>query len=427
MRNHLKLFTACAATATALVGCGGGLVNGGNVRLVNATSAFATLDLLDGSTKISTGVATNTAGGYAEIDKGSHSFNIADDATGVTDATLSGSVSKDAHYTIVAYTTGGALATAFLSDDEGSPSSGTAKLRFFNSATTDVASIDAYIVATACSALASSFAAPIATSISGLQATYTQVNATGPGSTYHVCVTAAGDKTDLRLDIASVTLKDQQILTVILTPTAGGVLLNGLLLSQQSTLTSAANGSARIRLAVGTSGVQTVSASASGVTLGTGLTPPAVGNYKLVPANTALPVTVNGNTFPISAAPGADLTLLVTGDGSSTPVVIADGNSASTSTMNPVKIRLVNGMNGVSNAILTDDLNNVGDAATFGATSGYAQVAASSALARLEATSGITTLCLSTDVTLNSGSVYTVFVLGDIPSAASTCTIRVDR
>ena len=434
VRNDLRLLLACVAAAAALGGCGGGsLATGGNVRLVNATSAFATLDLYNGSTRISSGVVSNAAGGYVELDKGSHTFNVADGATGVTAATLSGNVSKDDHFTIVAYTTGGTLSAAYLTDKEGSPNSGTAKLRFFNTATSDVANVDAYLVASACSSLSSSFAAPIATSISGLQSAYAQANATAAGTTYHVCITAAGDKTDLRLDIPSVTLKDQQIVTVILTPTAGGVLLNGLLLNQQASLTSALNTSARIRLAVGAANSASVTANANGIALGAGLSAPAVGNYKLVPAGPlTIDMTVGGvtasNVAGLTAASGADLTLLVTGTASSMPVLIADDNSASTSTTNPVKLRLVNGMNGLAGtAILTDNFDNVGDGAAFGTASSYAQVAASSALARLEAINGVKQLCLSNTVTLNANSVYTVFLLGDISSVAGPCGLHVDR
>lgn len=434
MRNDLKLFAACVASAAMLVACGGGgFATGGNVRLVNATSVFPTLDLYNGSTKVSSGVASNTAGNYVEVDKGTRTLNVADGTTGVTAATVSGDVSRDKHYTLVAYTAGGTLATAYLSDDEGSPSSGTAKLRFFNSAAGDVASVDAYVVAGACSALSTSFSSAIATSISGLQTSYAQVNATGAGSTYHVCITTAGDKTDLHLDIPSVTLKDQQIVTVILTPTPGGVLLNGLLLNQQSTLATAANTSARIRLAVGAAGAASVTANANGVALGTGLSAPAVGNYKLVPAGPlTIDMTVGGttdnNVAGLTASPGADLTLLVTGTSATAPILIADDNSASTSTTNPVKLRLVNGMNGLANTVqLIDDFDNVGDGIAFGSASAYAQVPASSALARLEATAGVRQLCLSTAVTLNAGSIYTVFLLGDPPATAGPCTLRLDR
>lgn len=433
MRDKLKLLLCAATASAALGGCGGGLsALDGNVRLVNATSQFATLDLYDGSSKISSGVASNAAGGYVELAKGTHTFNLADGGTGATAATVSGAVTKGDHFTIVAYASGGTLTATYLSDAEPSPSSGTAKLRLFNTASTSVGNVDAYVVTTACSNLSTSLAAPFATAISALQGTYTQVNASSGGTAYHICVTATGDKTDLRLDIPAATLKDQEIATLVLTPSPGGVLLNGLLLDQQGSLTATANTSARVRLAVGTSSATAVTASINGVSLATGLSAPAVGNYKVVPAGAlVVNLTVGGTTASASgltAAPGADLTLLVTGSaGSAATALIADDNSVSTSTTNPVKIRLVNGMSGTGTAILTDDFDNVGDGAPLGTATAYAQVAASSALARLEASSGGRQLCLSTLVTLNAGSVYTVFLLGDIPATVGACTIRLDR
>lgn len=431
-RDTVRFLGAGAMALALLGGCGGGVsALDGSVRLVNATSQFASLDLDDGSNKVS-GVASYAVGGYVDLGHGSHTFNIADSSTGVTSATLTAEVGKRNHYTIVAYASGGTLTTSYLSDDEGSPSSGTAKLRFFNAASASIGSIDAYLVTTACANLSGSLSAPVATGVAGLQASYTQVNATGGGTTYHICVTAAGDKTDLRLDIPAVTLKDQQITTLILTPSPGGVLLNGLLLDQQGSLTPELSTSARLRVAVGAAGGAAVTASANGVALTTGLTAPAVSSYRLVPAGAlTINLTVGGvaaDASGLSAAPGADLTLLVTGTAATPPALIQDDNSISTSTTNPVKLRLVNGMNGLTSpAILTDDFNNVGDGALIGTATVYAQVPASSALARIEATSGNTQLCLATDVTLNAGSVYSVFLLGDVPSAPPSCTIRVDR
>ena len=102
--------------------------------------------------------------------------------------------------------------------------------------------------------------------------------------------------------------------------------------------------------------------------------------------------------------------------------------SASTSTTNPVKLRLVNGMNGTAGpAVLTDDFDNVGDGAAFGTASAYAQVPSSAALAHLEVTVGVTQICVSNTITFNAGNVYTVFILGDKPAAVTTCTLRLDR
>lgn len=430
----LILLAACAVFGAALAGCGGGSTSplDGNVRLVNATSQFATMDLYDGSSAISSGTASYAVSGYVGVKANAHTFNVADGGTGVISASVNGLVTKRDHFTIVAYASGGTLNATYLTENESAPNSGSAKLRFFNTAATDVTSIDAYLVSTACSNLSSSLSAPIASAVSGLQSTYTQVNASGGGTSYHICITAAGDKTDLRLDIPAAILKDQEVATLILTPSPGGVLLNGLLLDQQGPLTTDLNTSARIRLAVGAANAAPVTATVNGVSLATGLSAPAVANYKLVPAG---PLTVNvtvggvaANAPGLVATPGADLTLLVAGTAASTPFLITDDNSLSTSSANPVKIRLVNGMNGLTGtAILTSDFNNVGDGATFGTASTYAQIPASSALARVEATSGSLQLCLSLLVTLNANSVYSVFLLGDIPTTVGACTIRVDR
>ena len=432
MRQIFKLLLTCTVAGAGLAACGGGTsLTAGQVRLVNATTEFTSLDLYQSSTQLSSGTASNSVGPYADIDRGTYTFNV--NSGGATAASVSGEIDKKDDYTVVATTAGGVLTATFLSDNEGSPSSGTAKLRIFNADAADVSSVDVYLVATPCASLSTSSAAAVATAITGLQASYSQVTAAGGGSTYHACITATGDKSDLRLDIPALKLSDQQVVTLVLTHTSGGVLLNGLLLQQQGSVTPIASTSARIRVASGVSAPSTVTATANGVSLGTGLPAPGVGSYKLVDAGAlTLNLSVGGNVVDASsAAPlvaGTDNTLLVTGNATTAKAtVITDDNSISTSTARPVKIRLVNGMNGVTSAILTDDFNNIGDAAPFGGTSGYAQVVPSAALARIEATSGVTSLCLAADVTLATGSVYSVFLLGDPPTTTATCTIRVDR
>ncbi|MDQ6629904.1 MAG: DUF4397 domain-containing protein [Pseudomonadota bacterium] len=430
---HRHLLMA-SATAVALAGCGGGggtlTTIDGHVRLVNATG-IATLDLYQSSSLLTRGVAANAVGPYADLPANTYTFNIDVGGSGATAATVTGAVQKKDDYTIVAYTSGGTLTAAYLPDSEGSPSSGTAKLRLFNADASDVPSVDAYMLTSACSGLASSPAAPLMTAVTGLQASYTQVNATSGGTVYHLCVTAAGDKSDLRLDIPSLTLTNGQIATVILTRSAGGVLLNGLVLNQQGSLTAAPNASARMRLAVGATGGALVTATANGVSLGTNLPAPAVGSYALVPSGpVTLTATVGGTAVAapaFTAPPGADLTLLVAGTASTPPVLIADDNSASTSTANPVKLRLVNGMPGSGAAVLTDSFINVGNPAIVGTSSGYSQVQASAALALLQVSAGGTQLCQSANVTLTAGKVYTVFLLGAVPASPVACTISADR
>jgi hypothetical protein len=84
-------------------------------------------------------------------------------------------------------------------------------------------------------------------------------------------------------------------------------------------------------------------------------------------------------------------------------------------------------MNGVATATLNDTVTPVGNPAPFGGTSGYGQVKASSLAAQIQAFSGTTSLCSSSNVTLNAGSVYSVFLLGDIPATAGACVINPDH
>ena len=97
-----------------------------------------------------------------------------------------------------------------------------------------------------------------------------------PG-TYRVRVTATDNKADLRLDMAAVTLADQQVATVILTPSVGANLVNGGLLVQQGSFTPYRNSNARVRLAAAVSGGATVAASAGSTAIETGLVAPSVG------------------------------------------------------------------------------------------------------------------------------------------------------
>ena len=148
--------------------------------------------------------------------------------------TTSTSLAKKQHQTLVAYSSGGTLTTQILADEEGEPSRGNAKVRVFNTATAEIGRGRRLPRSPIARRSPARGAAPFAASLSGLQSAYTQIAASA--TPLHVCVTAPGDKSDLRLDIPSLTLSDQRIVTIVLVRTGGGFLLNGLLLDQQSAL-----------------------------------------------------------------------------------------------------------------------------------------------------------------------------------------------
>jgi len=424
---------AVALTLPLLNGCGIDDANDGNVRLVNATTEFATMDLYDGNTLLTSGVATNTVGGYAGVEKGSVTFGARNGGASANSQTTTQTVAEDKHFTIVSYVNAGALQLAWLTDDEPAPDSGTAKLRIFNAAPSEAAGVDVYVTSSACSALGIVDAA-IATNVTGLGTTYTEVTASSAGTAANVCVTATGDKTDVRLSIPALTLKDQQIDTLILTKTTGGILMNGLLLAQQGALTSYSNNSARVRLVADAANAKQVTATINGTDLGTE-TSPTIGSYTAVTAGAlTTTLTIDGtavNGPSLTASAGGDYTLLVAGTvGSPTITLLTDNNVASTSTALPVTMRLVNGLNGVGgSATLTS--NGVvigGGGVAFGAASSYTNIAASAGAAELQVTAAGTIEWDVLSQTLSSGSVYTVFLLGDAsPATSISGKLRVDN
>ena len=417
--------------AFAVHGCGGGTGDQGRLRLINASTDFAALDLYSASSRIASGVAADAASGYLALDKGAYTLNLKEGGFGTTLASSSANVETDVHYSLIAYTSGGALKTTTITENEGAPSGGAAKFRVFNTAATEAGNVDVYVTSTACSAL-SGAATPVASAVGGLQPTYTEIGAASGGTTYRICVTGTGDKTDLRLEIAAAKLSELQVVTLILAKSSGGVLLNGLLMVQEGAVTDSPNTAARIRLAADAASAGVVSATVNGVALGAGVTSPAVGTYKLVPAGPLTSVLtiggVNVAAPALSATAGSDLTLLVAGStGAPSVSLLSDDNTPSTSSTSAVKLRLVNGLNGVAGGVtLTLDNSVVADAVAFGNASPPVQVAPSSALAELVASVGSTNYFTASAQTLAAGKVYSVFLLGD---AAGTPRglLRVDR
>jgi hypothetical protein len=425
------LRTLAFIAAAAVAGCGGSdtlVINAGQLRLVNATSSFAGLDLFANSTAVATGVAPYSASGYTDLKADSYPLAIQQTGDAATLVTTSTTIVKKHHQTVVAYTSGGTMAATVLSDEEVAPGNGTAKFLVFNTASADAGNVDVYLITATCDTLATSAAAPIVTNVAGLQTTFSVLNSSA--TEYHVCVTGVGDKTDLRLDIPSFVLSEKRIVTVILAVGPGGYLLNGILLDQQAASVQALNTSARVRVAASVSPSVPASVEVNGTAISAGLESPNVGPYTLVPAGD-LTVKVNGNAVtpvaPLTAAPASDVTVLLTG---STPTVtlLADDNTAAPSTAKPVKLRLVNGLNGITGtATLT--LNNVlvGTGAASGTASGYTQVASSAGLARLEARIGTVQVYFAPTDTLESGRVYTLFLLGDAAQAPNTGILVPDR
>jgi hypothetical protein len=421
-----KIFRLLAlAGAAGLAGCGGDGTNSneqGHVRLLNMTSSTG-LDLVASSGPIAAGVAPYVVSTYADLKPDTYSLDVRETGNAATLVTGSTNVTRKRFQTGVAYNTGGSTAVTFVEDEEDAPGNGKAKFRVFNTASADVGKVDVYLVSNACKTLETSAFAPTAPDVGGLESTYREM--TSSATAYHLCVTGSGDRSDLRLELPSIVLSEKRIVTVVLGRGPGGYLLNGVVLDQQGTAEQALNASARVRVAASVSPAVPASVEINGTAVSAGLNSPNVGPYTLVPAG-AVTAKFNGAAItpvaPFTAAPGADVTVLLTGP-APTMILLPDDNTVSSSSARPVKLRMVNGLNGVpGTATLT--LNNVlvGSGAEPGKASGYTQVAASAGLARLEARNGAAQLYFKDSATLESGRVYTLFLLGDPPPSNATAT-----
>jgi hypothetical protein len=426
---------AVALTLSLLNGCGNDDANKGEVRIVNATTEYTALDLYTqnsdgGNDLVVSGTAAGAASAYTGVDKGSYTFNIKSGSGAGTAATTDGTISKTDHYSIVTYLTGNTSKAQFLSDEETDPGSGNAKLRIFNAATSEAASVDVYLTKSACTALAVTDTA-LAPAVTGLQAAYSQVTAASAGTDWNVCVFATGDQDTLLLDIPKLTLKDQEIATLILTHTAGGVLLNASVLDQQGALTPYTSAISRVRVAADAALGAPVSVTLNGTDVTTLAPSPSVNDYTTITAGaltasvTINGVQVTGFTLPAATA-GNDYTLLVTGD-SGAPVVtlITDNNTPSTSTTQTVKARVINGINGSTGSVAATVDNKSLGSATLGTASSYVNIPATTGTSTVLATITTNPASLVNQSFAGSG-VYTVFIWGDA-STTPKMSITQDR
>jgi len=432
VKRPTRALLIAALVLPLLQACGGNSEEDqGSVRLVNATTDFALLDAYRDDSGMVNSVAAGSASGYANLDEDDYTFKISQTGSGVTAASVGASVSAGSHYALLAYASGSALQVSYLTEDEGDPNSGQAKLRFMNTAGLEAGAVDVYVGHAECNALGTTAVAAASALSTSTPLAPTGYTAFAAG-TYHVCVTSTGNKTDVRMDIPALTLGDKQISTLVLTRSSGGVLVNGLVVNQQGAVTPSANLSTRVRVVANTSvATDMVNVVVNGTTVGSNLSAGTISNYRAVKAGT-LAVTVNGaavNIGTATAPSGGDLTLLLTGDVTSpTLSVITDDNTPSTSVSQPVKLRLVNGVNGLpGSATLTLDGEVIGDDVTFGAASMPATVAASESLAAIVASSGSTLLWQVDKQLLSSGKVYTLFLLGNTTTVNSASRLRTDR
>ena len=421
-RHFLGLMAA--VPLGSLVGCGGSSSGDASLRLVNA-SGYDALDLYLDDELFLSSVAYGSASSYKDASASTVTAALtnADSATYLL--SQSRTLDTDTKYTAVAYGWQGALKSNLIDDSVDAADSGKTKLTVLNTAS-DAGTLDVYLTASGDDLEAST---PVASGVSGgASSSITSVTA----GTYRLRVTANEDTDDVRLDVSGVVLASTGVVTLVLMPGPGGVLVHAMQLVQGGAVTALYNTQARIRLVGGVEGGATVSASVAGVSLLSGAPSPTIGSYKLVSAGSAtVNVSVAGSSLAAQTATleaGGDYTLLVSGTAAAPTVSVVEDDNRLPSNSSKYKLRLLNAMNGMSSypLTLTVDYEAVLSDVAAGTISDPVSLNANDA-ATMEVSSALSSTALYslTDTALSAQGVYTVFMFGT--SAAPSGALRKER
>lgn len=415
---------ALALAVMLLVACGGGADRTkAQVRLVNASSGYTGLDLRVDNELRQGAVSYGNSAAYVEADPGkAFTLHTAGSSTSLLNFTPS--VSARRYYSVLAYGPLGALKPLVLDDNAGAPDANRALLRVVNAAP-DAGSLDVYLTGSD-DTLAASVPQQAGAAVDAVGAWLT-INS----GSYRLRVTAAGSKTDLRLDVPVLALASRQVATLVISPTTGGVLVQGLLLSQQGEITTQAPTQARVRVASGLSEAGIASLRLGGTAIFANVTAPAVTGYTLVPAGEqAMVVGINGATRPTETRTfvvGADYTVLVYGSPAAAAVALVRDDNTLPSDRARAKIRLVSGVVGLAgNLSMSVDFAPVADNVAPGAASAYDLVDATTT-GRLSVTAAGVALPLFdvTEQSFTAAANYTVFLVGS--PATPVGIVRKDR
>lgn len=424
MRFLTLALTLAAGTLLAACGGGGDSDSNAQIRLLNASSGYSSLDLSIDSATANANVAYASAGSYASIATSGATAAVQTSGVGTTVISTTPSLTAGSNYTLIAYGWAGGMRTGLLQESEEAPASGKSKLLVFNLAP-DAGALDIYVTAAGDSL---DGATPMATNVGGGSSTgYNLINS----GTYRVRLTGYGNKNDLRLDIPAVTVASAGVSTLLITATEGGVLVNAMQLEQKGAVTNLAGTVARARVVAAVAGNATVGATLGGTSLLPVSVAPTIGDYKTVAAGAAgIGVSVNGAPLTIAnptLKAGGDYTLLVWGDAAAPQLTVLADDNRLPSTAGNAKIRLVNGVASLNTGLtMTLDYSAIATNVIPGTSSAISNVASStsSLLSISSPTSGLPVYSVSALPVVANG-VYTVFMMGG--SNAMVGTLRRER
>ena len=402
-----------------LAGCGGS--DNPAIRLLNVSQDYTYLNIYVGGSTTTPNVAavpTGTLSTYAGISTGSQALYFTEGSNTQSDAlsTETESFASGEHRTYVAYGDTGEFAEYEIDENQSAPAGGNASVEVLNTAGDAGTPLDVYLTG---SGATLSGASPNFSDLAAGTATTFSSIASG---TYELTVTATGNSSDVRLQVPSITLDSGEVITIIITESAGGYLVNAYLLPQQGALTAELNPDARVRAVAGVASGSTVSAAIGSTSLLSNAPANSIGTYQLVPAaSAAVSVTVDGvgvSSPGQALAAGEDYTLLVyQGPSGMQENWLIDTNRLPLG--GAASVRLVDAMSGLTDPIslYVNSVPVVTDV-SLGDASGYDTAVAATTTGAVSVTDTTTSqqLFSQSPVALSSQGVYTLFMFG---SAAS--------
>jgi hypothetical protein len=419
--------------AGTVVSCGGGGGGGGEarIRLLNLSSGYTALDLLsnidadddDDDEVHATGVAFDTVSQYYDLDADDYTLKLRRTGSSSTLRSFTDeALVEDSVFTYVAYGDVGAFGAFRIDDTIDPPDAGKGRINVIN--ISSAGSLDFYLTAPDVNLIDTT---PTLYSVdNGL--TMAEV---APGN-YRLRATAAGDTTDVRLDLMSFAVADRSVGTLILTTTASGMLVNATHLPQGGAPAKLANTKARVRGAVAVANGGNATIRVGNQTILTAAAAGVIGNrYFVVDAGT-LPVALTVSGTPATVPDqvlraGNDYTLMAWTSATGPQVsLIPDDNRRPANSGNS-RIRLLNGMSTLATPLtLSLDFSPLVEGIELGAVSDEVDVAAGTdRQVDISNTTTAATVLTRTGLTITTNSVYTYFVTDS--GATPIGVLRKDR
>lgn len=419
--RHAAWIASALIALGVLGGCKGSHnQNTAQVRELNAVVDAEPLSMLVDDGAKASAVPLGSASSYTEADSGTRDVKIVSSTTQAVLLEKSLAFPDGTNDTVLVYGKRAAMLASVLPEETTTISSGHLRVRVVNLAP-DTGIVDVYIGAGDISTLVAA--------IPGAGAGNVTASAEiSPGSA-PVTIAISGTQ-DVIFTSDPQTFTAGSYVTVVVVPSAGGKLVNAILLTQGGATTFLQNPIARVKAtnAIGDSAGINFRADGSPVLLNVPFAASSTyvtlrsGSHTLqlepsnVPGTTAASVT--------KSLDGAhDYSLVALGTSASPQLtVITDDNSSPPSGL--AKLRFVNALTGA--ATVDVQVNFAGEASgiAFGASSSYFNVSPSLTYTIAFATpGGLSVLATATPIEIDNGGVYTAYLLG----ASGAAQIRVVR